>query len=162
MPLFDVLFLEIWDRAFCNEGHNTLHNPAFTGISQMGLWSGVMTPPPSDRLVDDDANTEIMQLEASGAAVEAVVEMLVHDKQGVLQLFKGAPSTWRDCSFEGVLAPGGVTVSARRVAGDVREIVLQAGQKPVDVRIANPWFAGHTLEVPLKDRERIVLTKAGK
>ncbi len=153
------LLLEIWDRAFCNEGHNTLHNPAFTGISQMGLWSGIMTPPPSDRLVDDDSNTEIMQLEASGAAVEAVVEMLVHDKQGVLQLFKGAPSSWRDCSFEGVLAPGGVMVSARRIDGEVQEVVLQAGRNAANVRIANPWAAGRTIEVLLEETERIALTK---
>ncbi len=156
------LLLEIWDRAFCNEGHNTLHNPAFTGISQMGLWRGVMTPPQDNALVDDDANKEIMQLEASGAAVEAVVEMLVHDRRGVLQLFRGAPSSWRVCSFDGVLAPGGVKVSSHRVDGEVTEVVLIAGRRPAEVHVESPWEEGKIIEVSLGEGEKVVLTRKGQ
>ena len=142
--------LETWDRVFCNEGHNTLHNPRFTGFSQFGCWRGIMTASGGEALVDDDLNDEIMQLDASGAATTAVVEMLIHDRRGVARLFRGAPRAWNDCSFDRVLMPGGVLVSAARRDGRVTEIRFQATVRDTVFRYESPWKPGEIVELPLK------------
>ena len=152
------LLLEMWDRVFCNEGHNTLHDPAFTGLSQMMMWRGVMPKADDLGLVDDDANRELMQLDASGASVEAVLEMLVHDRRGVARLFRGAPRSWNECSFDGVLMPGGVKVSARRSGGKVTEVKLAAGPRAVVFRLESPW-TGEIVGIPLRPGERKTLTR---
>ena len=127
--------LEMWERLYTNEGHGTLHNPDFAGLALMGVGG---TDGPHYE-TEREIHREIMQLDAGGSCVEAVFEMLLHDRRGVNCLFRGAPKRWRDVSFRGILAPGGVLVSAARKGGEVTKIELRAQDRATVFRLANPW-----------------------
>ena len=57
-------------------------------------------------------------MEAECAAASAVTEMLLQSGGGRIRLFPAVPASWLDCSFEGLLAEGAITVSAERRAGE--------------------------------------------
>ena len=127
------LLLEIWERAFTNEGYGTLHDTRMSGFSLMGMPAasndGPAYPP----------RPEIMQLDAGEAAATAILQMLLLEKRGVLHLFRGAPARWLDVSFDGIRAPGGVLVSASRKDGAVGPVTLRATAGAAPVRLASPW-----------------------
>jgi alpha-L-fucosidase 2 len=56
-------------------------------------------------------------MEAECAASSAVNEMLLQSWGGRIRLFPAIPASWRDCSFENLLAEGAVTVSANHAGG---------------------------------------------
>ena len=149
------LLLETWERLFTNEGHGTLHDPHVAGLSLLGQ-GGVKRPKFES---PDDRHREIMQLDAGGSSVEAIFEMLLHDRRGVCHLFRGAPSRWRDVSFRGILAPGGVLVSAARRNGMVGRVTLRRNGdvRGVDFLLANPW-PGHQAVVARAGGVRETLT----
>lgn len=153
------LLLEIWHRVFTNEGNGTLHDPNFPGISVLGLGAVKM------------AKGEIMQMDAGMAATAAILEMLIHTRRGVNYLFWGAPSRWKNISFENIRTEGAFEVSAYKAAGKVGRIVVKA-HAPGVFKCANPWqgkvtlqrasgqsiVSGQILELPLSADEKIELT----
>ena len=138
------LALEIWERVFTNEGHGTLHDVCVPGLSLMGTSSMRATP----------VKKEIMQIDAGMAATAAIMDSLVHTYRGVVRVFPGASSRWKDCSFERIHIEGGFIVSARRVAGAVGSVTIEATRSGRLV-LQNPW--------PDKGEPRLTLDfKAGE
>ncbi len=122
------LWLDIWQRVFTNEGHGTLHDVDVAGFSLMGKGA----------VSKQTARPEIMQMDAGMSAVAAIQEMLVHERRGIVYLFKGAPSQWRICSFAGMRVAGGFLLSAARGPDRVGSVTIESphgGQ----IRLANPW-----------------------
>jgi hypothetical protein len=161
--------LELWDRAFTNEGHGTLHDVAFHGISLMGR-SYVH---PAGRSGSNNER-EIMQMDAGMSCVAAIQEMLLHTRRGVNYLFAGAPRRWRDVSFRRLRTDGAFLVSAERRGAKTLRVTVE-GRHGGTFRIANPWpgavtvrsargevatLAGAVLEVAVPSRGRVELTPA--
>jgi len=119
------LLLEIWDRVYTNEGHGTLHDVHFPGFSLIGASRSM-------------GRKEIMQIEAGMAVTAAILEMLLHTRRGIHYFFIGAPSSWPNASFSNIRTEGGFLVSARRSAGQTREVQIVA-EKGGLFRLANPW-----------------------
>ncbi len=157
------LLLEIWQRVFTNEGHGTLHDVRFPGISLIGA---------SDRIHKN--KQEIMQMDAGMAVVAAVMDMLLHSQRGVHYLFSGAPLHWQQVAFSKIRTEGGFLVSVRREAGRVREVRIEATRAGF-FRLANPWacdvfvvrdgatetLSGTQLHIALRDGEVVTLSAKG-
>ena len=161
--------LELWERTFTNEGHGTLHDVAFHGLSLMGR-SYVS---PAGRSGPDNQH-EIMQMDAGMSCTAAIQEMLLHTRRGVNYVFAGAPQRWRDVSFRRMRTDGAFLVSAEREAGQTRRVVVE-GRHAGTFRLANPWhgavtarsaqggvwvMSGPVLEIPVPARGRVELTPA--
>jgi len=123
-----VLALHIWERVFTNEGHGTLHDPAWPGFTLIG----------SRPTAPKDVRGEIMQMDAGMGVTAAIMELLLHTRTGVNHLFGGAPSSWRQVSFSGMRTEGAFLVSAARVEGAVTEVTVLA-ERGGCFRLANPW-----------------------
>ena len=120
--------LEYWDRFFVNEGRGTLHDCHIPGVNLMGRSS-----------FDRSLNRDIIQFDAAGGAVEAIYEMLCHERQGVTYIFRGAPMRWLDVSFKGIRSTDGILVSASRKNGKIANVSLEASARATTFRLANPW-----------------------
>lgn len=120
--------LEYWDRFFVNEGRGTLHDCHIPGVNLMGRSS-----------FDRSLNRDIIQFDAAGGAVEAIYEMLCHERQGVTYIFRGAPMRWLDVSFKGIRSTDGILVSASRKNGKIANVSLEASTRTTTFRLANPW-----------------------
>jgi len=160
-----VLALHIWERVFTNEGHGTLHDPAWPGFTLIG----------SRPTAPKDVRGEIMQMDAGMGVTAAIMELLLHTSTGVNYLFSGAPASWRRVSFSGMRTEGAFLVSAAREAGNVTEVTVQAEQAGC-FRLANPWpvsahvsaangstatVSGELLEINLAAGDRAILRPAG-
>ncbi len=106
------LILEIYKRAYTNEGGGSLHDTAFKGFSLMGEW---------DR-------SEVMQMDAAMGAVTAVQDMFVQTRRGVLWVGAGIPRRWKNVSVRSMPAPGGFRVSAEIDRGKCSRIVIEASR----------------------------------
>ena len=157
--------LEFWERFFVNEGRGTLHDCRVAGINLMGR----------DAIEEDVRDyRDIIQFDAAGAATNAVLEMLCHERAGVTRLFRGAPARWLDVSFDGIRSTGGVLVSASRRNGVVGPVKLIAAAGACTFRLANPWkgrpveicrrgkktASGDILAIPLAKGETAILRPA--
>ena len=152
--------LEFWERYFVNEGRGTLHDSHICGLNYMGRPAFAK---------DAGRGSDIIQFDAAGGATEAILEMLCHERRGVLHLFDGAPKRWLDPSFDGIRTLRGVLVSSSRKNGKVEYVSLAATTAAATVRLANPWpgraarasdgrkYSGDILEVSLRKGEKIVL-----
>jgi hypothetical protein len=78
-----------------------------------------------------------MQNQLCGLA-NGVNEMLLQSHSGVIQVFPALPTSWTDVGFVSMRARPGVNVSAKRVGGSTRWIVLSA-EKLHTVKLRNPW-----------------------
>lgn len=123
-----VLMLEIWRRVFVNEGRGTLHDCNFPGLTLLGAREPNVPP-----------EREIMQMDAGMGAVNAVLDLLLHERRGVHHLFAGCPASWRDVSFEGIRAAGGFLVSGKRVDGRVTEVEIVATNRAGTFSLRNPF-----------------------
>jgi len=121
------MLLKIWRRFFTNEGHGTLHDVRYPGISIMGIGRN------SDR--------EIMQIEAGMAAITAVQEMLLQTVKGVIRLFPGVPNHWKKVSFDGMRAEGAFLVSAERKGGKTLKVEILS-EKGSPLKIENSLGEG--------------------
>ena len=163
--------LEFWERFFVNEGRGTLHDCNAGGLNMMGR-------PPLEADASPDNTRDVIQFDAAGASVAAVLELLCQERRGVTWLFRGAPSRWLDVSFDGIRTTGGVLVSAARKNGVVRSIRLTAAAGPCKIRLANPWSGGKVevdrngrlgnagegeiLEIALRKAETVMLRPKGR
>lgn len=99
--------------------------------------------------------SEPMSTESSIGAAAAVNEMLLQSWGGTIRVFPALPAGV-DAAFEKFLAEDGIEVSARRIAGQVREVRLRS---PVAQRIRLRLPAGWvnlalTPRAPLRRRRR--------
>ena len=128
------LLLEIWERIFTNEGHGTLHNVAFGGISTMG----------EGPVIADGNNREIMQIEAGMAAVTAVQEILLQNVDGVVRVMAGVPRRWKNVSFRGMRTEGAFLISAERRGGELVHVTLTSEVGGL-IKLENNFPAGAEL-----------------
>jgi len=133
------MLLEIWRRFFTNEGHGTLHNVNYPGISTMGMGGS------KDR--------EIMQIEAGMAAITAVQEMLVQNVKGVIRIFAGVPESWKSVSFRGMRAEGAFLIDAKRKAGRTVKVKVLS-EKGSHLKMENN--IAETVLVKRRGREEVV------
>lgn len=122
--------LEFWERFFVNEGRGTLHDCHVAGLNLMGRSS-----------IEENfkGGRDVIQFDAAGGAVEAIYEMLCHERLGTTYIFRGAPKRWLDVSFKGIRSTDGVLVSATRKDGKVGNVRLEASTRATAFRLANPW-----------------------
>jgi alpha-L-fucosidase 2 len=150
------MLLEIWRKFFTNEGHGTLHNVNYPGISVMGMGGS--------------KDKEIMQIEAGMAAVTAVQEMLLQNVKGVIRIFAGVPKSWKSVSFRGMRAEGAFLIDAIRKAGETRRVKVLS-EKGSHLKIENniaetvlvkrrgreEAVSGEIIELDTREGERITL-----
>lgn len=133
-----VLVLEIWRRVFVNEGRGTLHDCNFPGLTIMGARDPGVRP-----------EREIMQMDAGMGVVNAILDLLVHERRGVHHLFAGCPQSWRDVQFDGIRVAGGFLVSGKRVDGRVREVQVLSTNRPGTFTMRNPF------DVPVRPSDAV-------
>lgn len=80
-------------------------------------------------------------LEGNFLAMQAVHEMLMQTRLGVIEVFPAVPDEWTFASFSDLAAEKGVRVSARRSGGRTVSIELRASRE-VEARLIDP-FGGH-------------------
>ncbi len=103
--------LEIFRRTYMGAGYYTTHDAVYRGFTVMGN------------------RPEIMQIEAALGAAAAVLEMVALTNApggGVLRVFSGTPSAWRDVTFRGVRADGAFLIDSVREDGETREVRVRS------------------------------------
>ena len=145
------LTLEIWQRVFTNEGHGTLHDCAFNGMTLIGAGQKL-----------SQARGEIMQMDAGMGAAAAIMDMLLQSRRGVHHLFAGAPLGWKRVGFRKIRAEGAFLISAQREDGIVTRVTIESEKGGV-FRLANPWndSRGPILEIRLSAGESVDLLPKG-
>jgi hypothetical protein len=114
--------LQIFRRAFLMKGYASSVDAQFPGVSI------------------HDSVSDVMQVEASIAAANALLEMLLHTAHGRLRAFHAVPPLWRNASFSGIRAEGAFLVDGRMEGGTIHCLTVTSEKKNV-LRLANP-FAG--------------------
>lgn len=137
------LTLHMWERMFTNPGHGSRHDPYFPGFCLMR--KGTFSP--------CGEAMEIMQIDGAMAATAAVQEMFVHERNGVIHVFQGAPLKWRQTAFRNILSDEGVLVGASRKKGKVLHVDLEATHD-AEIRLASPWKGGEVLTFKLAAGEK--------
>ena len=162
------MMLEIWAKVFTNIGHGTLHDVEFPGFSLMGAPDVCTDKAAVEQTVaascSGSQRREIMQMDAGMGALTAIQDMLLHSRRGVIHVFPGAPSTWRQASFADMPCEGCGKISAVLTDGRVREITLSSKSGGV-YRLAKPWtgnakivFADQTTECASRPVMELTLT----
>ena len=113
-----ALLLNLWRHLFLNESLATVYLPRFRGL----------TSHRRDDMRKPKATNEIMQLDGTMAGATALIELLVHERGGVVHLFPAIPEEWPEAAFSGVRLLGGCTIGAQRQAGRVIRISLHSPQ----------------------------------
>lgn len=101
-----------------------------------------------------DATYRPFTLEGNFAFAQAVHELLIQTRQGVITLFPATPAEWRQAAFQQLRCEGGVLVSATMREGKVTQLVLKAEQAgPVKVKLpfASFLLAGRQRPYEAKD-----------
>ncbi len=80
-------------------------------------------------------------LEGNMLAMEAVHEMLLQSFGGTVRVFPAVSRVWSDVSFEDLHAEGGFVVSARRVDGATRRVVVRS-EHAGRLRLRDPFGGG--------------------
>ncbi len=114
-----VNWLHYWKDNFTNEGRGTLHNAANGGTSTFGapIWS---------KLPPESQNREVMQLDAGFGALNAVLELLVQNREDAIYVLPELHRDWKELTFENVGTEGAFQVSAKVSGGKTREIRVKS------------------------------------
>jgi hypothetical protein len=156
MPDAALQWMRIWREVFTNEGHGTLHNAAYPGMSVIWGW-------PRD---ERGELLEIMQMDAGMGAVSAVQELLVQQRGELIAVLPSVPSRWRELQFAGMWAEGGFRVGATLASGAVAEVVVEStrgGRLRLAHSIRGAWVLdgvrreGAILELDTAPGQRIVV-----
>ncbi len=129
------LILEIWQKVFTNEGHGTLHDVNFPGLSLMGAAPMCASAAPIHNIAG--VRGEIMQMDAGMGAVAAVQDMFLHSRRGINYVFSGTPQRWKRAEFRDMPCEGGVLVSGMIQYGTVCELEVKAPRDAM-LRLGNP------------------------
>jgi hypothetical protein len=114
-----VSWLHWWKENFTNEGRGTLHNASNNGTSAIG--SAVLAKLPADA-----PNREIMQLDAGFGALNAVLELLVQNREDGIYVLPDLHRDWKDVQFDNIRTEGAFMVSARAAEGQAREVRVRS------------------------------------
>lgn len=110
------VLMGIWKRLFLNESLATVYLPRFRGISSH-RHQDMLKPKES---------SEIMQLDGTMAGAATLLEMLVHERNGVVILFPALPDIWENLTFKRIYLPGRVCVSGSVRNGNHVEVIFES------------------------------------
>jgi hypothetical protein len=110
------IILDLWKKIFINEGLATVYLPKFRGL----------TAHRRDDMLKPKESSEIMQLDGTMIGTVAILEMLVHEKNGIVYLFPAIPNKWTDLSFKNIRLEGAFTISAKRKGGILKSVKLKS------------------------------------
>ncbi len=115
-PEAAVNWLHYWKDNFTNEGRGTLHNANNNGNSIIGApdWT------------KEKQNREVMQLDGGFGALNAVLELLVQNRDDGIYVLPGLPRTWRELSFDRIRTEGAFQIGATVRDGRVGEIRVKS------------------------------------
>ena len=99
--------MRMWRDVFINEGLTTVYLPRFRGVTNHRR---------ADITKPKDMH-EVMQMDGTSGGATALYEMLAHVRRGVVRVFPGIPSSWRDVAFGSLPLPGVARLSAERRDG---------------------------------------------
>ena len=85
----------------------------------------------------------------------------MHERNGVIHVFQGAPLKWRQTAFRNILSDEGVLVGASRWKGKVLYVDLEAIHA-AEIRLASPWNHGKVLTLKLAAGEKRRLEPEGR
>ena len=97
-----VMLLNIWKEIFINESMATVYLPKFRGL----------TAHRRNDMLKPKETSEIMQLDGTMAGATAILEILVHEKHGIVHVFPAIPEKWRKVSFNNIRLPDRIVISA--------------------------------------------------
>jgi hypothetical protein len=123
LPDSALSWLHLLAGQFTNEGHATLHNSDCAGVFG---WDDGSLAWPDHRKGADFLYYEIMQMDAAMGAINAILELLVSCRDGVIQIADRLPKGWRDLSFERLHVEGGFILSGRFRHGRADELSVQS------------------------------------
>lgn len=123
------MLLQIFRRAFLMKGYASSHDTVFPGLSAF------------------DKMRDLMQVEASIAAANSILEMLMFTSGGKLHLFPAIPDLWHNASFSGIRAEGGFLVDGELVDGKVRFIRITA-ESGGELTLINPMDGAAKIMLP--------------
>ncbi len=128
-------YLKLWRELFLNEGMTSVYIPRFWGFSvhvrRRMFPDGLRMNPHQGNMATNGktlGECEIMQLDGMMGAASALIEMLVHTRNGVTHVFPAVPARWKDVSFTNVRVEGGFLVSAIKKNGTVVSVHITATQ----------------------------------
>ena len=110
------MLLNICKKIFINESMATVYLPKFRGLSAHRR----------NDMLKPKETSEIMQLDGTMSGATAIIEMLVHERQGIVHLFPGVPDKWPDISFKNIRLPGAFLISAERKNGRITSLSIKS------------------------------------
>ena len=159
-PEAAVSYLHLWNQNFTNKGRGTLHNSDFPGITTI---SG-----PSWEKHPEIPLREVMQLDAGFGALNAVFELLVQNRQGLIHVLPSLHRDWKNLEFNGILTEGAFLVGATVEDGNIVEVRIKSktggnlkilhglGMKYL---LNGKELTGEILEKDFEEDEVVVLTR---
>lgn len=159
-PEAAVSWLLYWYRNYLNEGRGTLHDAAFSGMSNIASdWHNVL---------DIDQNREKMQLDAGFGALSAVMDLLVYQKRGTVYVLPKIHRDWLEFDFEGIIVEGGFAIGAEVKENKTQSISIKSkygGKLKLahglgDLFLLNGQeISGAILERKFQEGEEVLLTR---
>jgi hypothetical protein len=110
---------------FTNEGRATLHD-VFNPLITTSLRPIVYGP---REVSNGKFWSEKMQLDAGFGNLEAIAEILFQNRRDGLHILPEIPYTWKNFSFDGLHAEGGLIIGATVKNGEISEIRLRCKRK---------------------------------
>ncbi|MFT3949839.1 MAG: hypothetical protein QM763_22940 [Agriterribacter sp.] len=152
--------LHYWYENFVNEGRGTLVYAGFKGTTLYAHpnWK------------DIERHGEIMQLDAGFDALNAVFEMLVQNRNGIIAVLPAIHRDWKNLRFENVLSERAFLISAIVDKGKTKEIRIKSqkgGLLKLDHRLGTSYFVngkshtGKLFEYMTRPGEVVVLSVSG-
>ena len=161
-PEAAVSWLEYWYRNFLNEGRGSLHNAAFGGISNISSPGWFNVP-------EIDDNREKMQLDGGFGALSAVLDLLVHQKRGIVYVLPKIHRDWNEFDFEGIMVEGGFQIGAKVQEHKTQAVTIKSkfgGKLSISHGLGEHYLldgsemTGQILEREFSVGEEIELTRA--
>jgi len=150
---------------FTNEGRATLHD-VFNPLITTALRPIVFGP---REVVNGKNWSEKMQLDAGFGNLEAIAEILFQNRKDGLHILPEIPFFWKDFSFDGLHAEGGLIVGATVKSGKISEIRVHCKRNTrlklhhklgnnfkINGKISN----GNLLELDCRKDEILILTNS--
>lgn len=133
-------WLHLLAEQFTNEGHATLHNADAAGVF---AWDDGSLAWPDHRKGADYEAYEIMQMDATMGAVNAILEMIVSCRDGVIHIANRLPKGWRELEFSRIRTEGGFVIDGAFRHGRVQELTIvstRAGFLRIEPALGETWM----------------------
>ncbi len=159
LPDAATSWLHLLARQFTNEGHATLHNADAAGVF---AWDDGSLAWPDHRKGADYHAYEIMQMDAAMGAINAILELVVSCRDGVIHIADRLPKGWRDLEFNRVRTEGGFVIDGLFSHGRIEQLRIVSSRGGV-LRIAPALGDIWTLDgVTRRETNSVLATQPGQ